>query len=111
MAGNEIDPNPVGALTTENRDSWANMIKYSKVNEESLEKISNSLFLVCLDDSSPVTREETGRELWHGDGKNRFFDKSMQFIVFENGKAGFNGEHSAMDATPTSRLCEFILEK
>ncbi|KAJ3057991.1 Carnitine O-acetyltransferase mitochondrial, partial [Quaeritorhiza haematococci] len=47
---------------------------------------------------------------WHGDGRNRFFDKSLQFIIFDNGKAGFNGEHSMMDATPTSRICEFILE-
>jgi len=50
------------------------------------------MFLVCLDQSSPVTRNEVSRALWHGDGKNRFFDKSLQFIVFENGKAGFNGE-------------------
>jgi carnitine O-acetyltransferase len=34
----------------------------------------------------------------------------MQFIVFDNAKAGFNGEHSMMDATPTSRLCEHVCE-
>jgi carnitine O-acetyltransferase len=82
----------------------------SPKNKKSLDKIERAAFAVCLDDTSPVTREESSRACWHGDGQNRFFDKSLQFIVFENGKAGFNGEHSMMDATPTHRLCDFILE-
>ena len=32
------------------------------------------------------------RALWHGDGRNRFFDKSIQLVVFPNGKAGMIGE-------------------
>ena len=35
---------------------------------------------------------QTGRALWHGDGRNRYFDKSVQFVVFANGKAGMIGE-------------------
>ena len=42
------------------------------------------------------------RALWHGDGRNRFFDKSLQLIVFSNGKAGFNGE--VRYAMPHQRL-------
>jgi carnitine O-acetyltransferase len=61
-------------------------------NKDLLHQIQTSSFLVCLDDSSPVTRDEVSRACWHGDGRNRFFDKPLQFIVFENGKAGFNGE-------------------
>lgn len=30
-------------------------------------------------------------------------------VVFENGKSGFNGEHSCMDGTPTSRLNDWLL--
>lgn len=30
-------------------------------------------------------------------------------IVYENGKSGFNGEHSCMDGTPTSRLNDWLL--
>ena len=33
--------------------------------------------------------------MWHGDGRNRYFDKSVQFIVCDNGKAGFNAEVGA----------------
>ena len=63
-------------------------------NARMLEKIESSDFIVCLDDQSPFTRDEGSRACWHGDGRNRFFDKPLQFIVFENGKAGFMGEVS-----------------
>lgn len=33
----------------------------------------------------------------------------LAVIVFENGKSGFNGEHSCMDGTPTSRLNDWLL--
>ncbi|RKO88367.1 acyltransferase ChoActase/COT/CPT [Blyttiomyces helicus] len=112
-AGNSKET-PVGLLTTENRDVWTkareDLLAASPVNQKSLDAIETALFAVCLDDFSPVTREEASRACWHGDGRNRFFDKSLQFIIFENGKAGFNGEHSMMDATPTSRMCDWIVE-
>ncbi|KAI8905496.1 acyltransferase ChoActase/COT/CPT [Gorgonomyces haynaldii] len=113
LAGTKKD-DPVGLFTTENRDVWTQIRKdvlaVSKVNQESLDLIERAAFVVCLDDSKPVTKEEISRACWHGDGRNRFFDKSLQFIIFDNGKAGFNGEHSMMDATPTSRLCEYVCE-
>lgn len=37
-------------------------------------------------------------------------DKPVQFIVFDNGKAGIMGEHSVMDGTPTVRLCQAVLD-
>ncbi|CEI91232.1 Putative Carnitine O-acetyltransferase [Rhizopus microsporus] len=74
------------------------------------EYIESSDFVICLDDSKPVTRDEGSRACWHGDGRNRFFDKPLQFIVFENGKAGFMGEHSCMDGMATCRLNEFVCD-
>ncbi|KDN41016.1 hypothetical protein RSAG8_07722, partial [Rhizoctonia solani AG-8 WAC10335] len=71
-AGSEPAAYPVGALTSENRDTW------------------------------------TDSDFWVGDGKNRWYDK-QQFIVFENGKSGFLGEHSSMDGTTTLRMNEFVL--
>ncbi|KAJ3213079.1 Carnitine O-acetyltransferase mitochondrial [Dinochytrium kinnereticum] len=114
MAGNQSEA-PVGALTTEDRDTWTKLrdelLAASPVNKQSLDIIETGAFVVCLDNTSPVTIDEVSRACWHGDGRNRFFDKSLQFIVFENGKAGFNGEHSMMDATPTTRLCDWILSR
>lgn len=57
-----------------------------------------------------MTRDEGSRACWHGDGRNRFFDKPLQFIVFDNGKAGFMGEHSCMDGTATCRLNEYVCD-
>jgi carnitine O-acetyltransferase len=64
--------------------------------------------VVCLDDTAPVTLEERAHQFWHGDGQNRFFDKPLQFIVNENATAGFIGEHSMMDGTPTLRLNDYV---
>ncbi|KAF9582836.1 Carnitine O-acetyltransferase mitochondrial [Lunasporangiospora selenospora] len=111
MAGDRADP-AIGALTSDNRDIWTEtrkaLINAGSNNEELLRKIESSVFLLCLDDTSPVTRDEVSRACWHGDGRNRFFDKALQFIVFENGKAGFMGEHSTMDGTPTCRLNDYV---
>ncbi|KAI8074427.1 acyltransferase ChoActase/COT/CPT [Gongronella butleri] len=105
---------PIGVLTADNRDNWtdarAALLTASPENKTALELIESSSFVVCLDDTAPATRDELSRACWHGDGRNRFFDKPLQFIVFENGKAGFMGEHSCMDGMVTCRLNNFICD-
>ncbi|KIJ62738.1 hypothetical protein HYDPIDRAFT_114433 [Hydnomerulius pinastri MD-312] len=103
---------PIGALTSENRDIWADareaLLAASPLNAKSLERIESSAIIVCLDDTKPITREDISWACWVGDGRNRFYDKH-QLLVFDNGRSGFLGEHSCMDGTPTLRLNEFIL--
>lgn len=103
----------VGALTADHRDVWtenrAKLLKAAPENAELLQKIESALFVVCLDDSKPVTRDEVSQACWVGDGRNRFYDKSIQFVVFDNGMAGCMGEHSSMDGTTTCRLNDYIL--
>jgi len=102
----------IGALTSENRDIWTDareiLLKSSPKNKAALEILEASSFVVCLDDVSPVTLEERARNYWHGDGQNRFYDKPLQFIINDNGTAGFMGEHSMMDGTPTHRLNDYL---
>lgn len=57
------------------------------------------------------------RWLWHGGlaGEsnqlgNRWMDKAVQFIVAPNGEMGILGEHSTMDGTPTTRMCDQVLD-
>ncbi|KAI1003355.1 Carnitine [Podosphaera aphanis] len=104
----------VGALTTENRDIWAEarniLLAAHPCNEQALKTIESASFVVCLDDASPVTLEERAHQYWHGDGCNRWFDKPLQFIINDNGTSGFNGEHSMMDGTPTHRLNDYLNE-
>ncbi|KAI5122447.1 hypothetical protein M0805_008759 [Coniferiporia weirii] len=111
QAGTQPHEFPLGALTSENRDTWtdvrAHIIK-NPANAKSLERIESAAVIICLDDSKPVTREEISQACWTGDGRNRWFDKH-QFIVFDNGRSGFLGEHSCMDGTPTLRLNEYML--
>ena len=104
----------VGILTTENRDVWVNarevLLKAHSSNAQALKDIESASFVVCLDDAAPVTLEERAHQYWHGDGQNRWFDKPLQFIVNDNGTAGFMGEHSMMDGTPTHRLNDYVNE-
>lgn len=83
----------IGALTSDNRDAWTqsrkDLVAADAKNEALLETIQAADFVLCLDDSKPVTRADVARGLWHGTGHSRWYDKSIQMIVFENGKAGF----------------------
>lgn len=103
---------PVGVLTVADRDHWAaarkKLVAADPMNEQSLRDIESAGFVVCLDDAKPVTLEERAHQYWHGDGSNRWFDKPLQFIVNDNGTAGFMGEHSMMDGTPTHRLNDHV---
>lgn len=102
----------IGALTSENRDIWSSargkLLSAHDSNATALDTIQASSFLVCLDNTSPVTLEERAHQYWHGDGKNRWFDKPLQFIINDNGTSGFTGEHSMMDGTPTHRLNDYV---
>ncbi|TDH68211.1 hypothetical protein CCR75_007893 [Bremia lactucae] len=103
----------IGVLSSQDRDLWADareeLIRTSPKNEESLRSIESSLLVLNLDDDDPVSRTEMARGLWHGNGRNRFFDKSVQIIVFENGKAGLLGEHSMLDGMPMARFADNLL--
>eukprot|EP00300_Choanocystis_sp_HF-7_P033148 c45442_g1_i1.p1 GENE.c45442_g1_i1~~c45442_g1_i1.p1 ORF type:complete len:614 (-),score=138.00 c45442_g1_i1:111-1931(-) len=111
-AGNEIQGVlPIGLLTSDNRDNWAvnrsHLLKLG--NEPTLDVIESAILVVCLDSNAPSTLEERAHNLLHGTGTNRWFDKPIEFIVSDNGKAGFLGEHSVMDGTPTLRMCDYCL--
>lgn len=112
------DEFPVGILTGLDRDKWAvarplllDSGKDSAANKEALERIQSAIYVICLDDKSPVSREDVGRALLHSDGKNRFWDKSIQVVFFENGIGGYLGEHSMMDGMTTTRFVNFTLEQ
>jgi len=103
---------PVGVLTVADRDHWnaarKTLVAADPTNEQALRDIESAGFVICLDDAKPVTLEERAHQYWHGDGSNRWFDKPLQFIINDNGTAGFMGEHSMMDGTPTHRLSDHI---
>ncbi|KAG1461924.1 hypothetical protein G6F56_005622 [Rhizopus delemar] len=86
---------PIGLLTTEHRDTWGPIreeLETQTINAKSLENIDRSLFVFCLDDYSS-SDDLSHRNMFHArNGRNRWFDKALQFIVENNGRAGINGE-------------------
>lgn len=102
----------VGILTVADRDLWTDarkkLLAASPANEQALKEIESAGFVYCFDDANPVTLEERAHQYWHGNGSNRWFDKPLQFIINDNATAGFMGEHSMMDGTPTHRLNDFV---
>ncbi|KAI7890266.1 acyltransferase ChoActase/COT/CPT [Mucor mucedo] len=106
----------VGLLTTEHRDTWGPIresMEKQTLNAQSLKNIDDSIFVFCLDDySSPLDLDLSHRNIFHGrNGRNRWFDKALQFIVENNGRAGINGEHSPADAVIPSRIVEDVLTR
>lgn len=115
--GNEpaLEGSALGILTAMDRNGWADaremLYRSHPQNIASLNAIETGLFALCLDDSHPISLEERFRDILHGDGKNRWFDKSFQFIVAKNGEFGVNGEHSGLDGYPVHRLIKFIYDE
>lgn len=99
---------PLGVLTTENRDTWAEVREHlvQTHNATALDTIDSALFLVSLDDKAnysalgeimPVNPIPIVQNMLHGDSNgliNRWFDKSLSLIVCKDGNAGVNFEHS-----------------
>ncbi|CAG8485294.1 11681_t:CDS:10 [Cetraspora pellucida] len=110
----ELQP-PIGLLTGEHRDTWATARKKlessSAENKISFEAIDTALFCVALDDYTTDTNIDISHHnCFHGyDGRNRWFDKAIQLIVANNGRAGVSGEHSPSDAVIPGRIFDYII--
>ncbi|EEC09853.1 carnitine acyltransferase, putative, partial [Ixodes scapularis] len=101
--------NRLGLLKASDRDIWANAyarLRQSPKNAESLEAINEAAFALCLD-KKPSVDEESDEVIGvrqvllggtHGEnGANRWFDKTVQLIVGENGHSGILFEPTPID--------------
>lgn len=92
----------LGILSGEHRTSWARnyqaFVENSNQNADYMRTIQASAFIICLDDGSPETAEERARQIHFGDGSNRWFDKSVEYIVCSNGVSGMLADHTGLDA-------------
>lgn len=119
--GHETTGPGFGYLTGDNRDVWATartaLLEIPGM-EEALEVLESGCVMLNLDTAcdfdsgtSPASRAQCGKQFLYGNGTatNRWFDKSVQLIVFPNGKAGLLGEHSMMDGMPVVGLANHIV--
>ncbi|XP_062855357.1 carnitine O-acetyltransferase-like [Trichomycterus rosablanca] len=114
---------PIGILTSNHRNTWGkaynNLIK-DKTNKESVRAIQKSIFLVCLDAPMPRVSDEiyyskVAAQMLHGGGSrwnsgNRWFDKTLQFIVGEDGSCGLTYEHASAEGPPIVFLMDHVVE-
>ncbi|KAJ8302034.1 hypothetical protein KUTeg_021021 [Tegillarca granosa] len=96
---------PVACLTADNRDTWATARQQllNAGNEMELKMIDSALFVLVLDDVDPKDPNEVTRTFLHGDGVNRWFDKSFMLMVNPSGLASVNFEHSWGDGVAVLR--------
>jgi carnitine O-acetyltransferase len=83
LAGKEPAGPAIGLFTTENRDNWTEArqeLAKSPVNAASLDIIERASFVVCLDDTAPVTRNDAARACMHGNGQNRYVSAKFNQI-------------------------------
>uniref|UniRef100_A0A452UTT1 carnitine O-palmitoyltransferase n=1 Tax=Ursus maritimus TaxID=29073 RepID=A0A452UTT1_URSMA len=107
----------LAALTAGERVPWAKCRQayfgHGK-NKQSLDAVEKAAFFVTLDETEQGYRKEDpeasmdsyAKSLLHGRCFDRWFDKSLTFIVFKNGKIG---EHSWADAPIVAHLWEYVL--
>ncbi|KAG0719922.1 Carnitine O-acetyltransferase [Chionoecetes opilio] len=113
---------PVGILTSQNRNVWGKAYKQlrkDKVNKASLEEIHRCIFLVALD--GPVvnptgnTMTDAALHCVHGNGPqgyagNRWYDKTIQFIIGKKGVVGLTYEHTPAEGPPIANLMDHIMD-
>ncbi|WP_067475813.1 choline/carnitine O-acyltransferase [Nocardia amamiensis] len=103
----------VGHLTTKARAEWAASrqgLLAEPANVAALDTIETALFAICLEDFAPRDELHACDQLLHGDSANRWFDKSVSFIVFGDGQAGINVEHCGLDGTTILSFVDTLLE-
>lgn len=105
------DQSSPGIFTTLQRDDWARIrrdLELIPENSEKLNTIDEALFVLCLDETVIQKPEEVAENMLLGPCGNRWFDKSLQFIVTKNCQIGLNMEHTCFDGTVTTHLLEEI---
>ncbi len=104
----------LGILTSMDRDKWAStregLLKTNNINREHIEKIETAIFALCLEEESPDSLEDISKLMLRGNGGNRWFDKSLQFIIPKNGEIGINMEHTGVDGSVMSRFIKFLYD-
>ncbi|KAK0146477.1 Carnitine O-acetyltransferase [Merluccius polli] len=119
----QTNEEPVGILTSQHRNVWGkvylDLIK-DQTNKESVQAIQRSIFTLCLDSMSPhasgeMYQSRAAQQMLHGGGShlnsgNRWFDKTLQFILGEDGMCGLIYEHAPAEGPPIVALIDHVIE-
>lgn len=126
IINDKSEPQPgedyIAVMTATDRTPWhhfrENYMLTSLVNRKFLEDIESSSFVVSLDENeynmelsnAQGQTNLVAKSCLHGhNGRNIWFDKSFNIIVFKNGYWGFNAEHGFADAPVLGMTLEKIV--
>ncbi|XP_034715982.1 choline O-acetyltransferase-like [Etheostoma cragini] len=111
---------PLGILTSDGRTEWAqarDVLTKDQTNRDSLALIESCLCVVCLDEPSGLAPRDTNRALLmlHGGGRekngaNRWYDKSMQFVIGMDGICGVVCDHSPFEGIVMVQCSEYLMK-
>ncbi|KJH49406.1 Choline/Carnitine O-acyltransferase, partial [Dictyocaulus viviparus] len=114
----------VGIVSSDNRDKWAEIYEQLKAhpsNSINLSCIEDALFAVCLDQEFEALeddeeKDEFAKQCLHGGGSksnscNRWFDKTLQFVIGKNGSVGVTYEHTPAEGPPVATMTDFICDE
>ena len=107
-----INPHAIGNFTTTDRTKWSyyrTQVKELNANNAlSLQLIETSLAIIVLDSNNFDSDDQMFKHMLCGDSNNRWYDKSLQFILSEDGSFAVNYEHSGVDGTTLGNLVRYL---
>ncbi len=102
-----------GVFTAADRREWGAIredLREFPHNRRNLEILEKALFVLVLEDSPGETEKAFCENLFGGLPDNRWYDKSLQLIVYPEGVGGWNYDHSRRDGGAMSRVAAFLCE-
>lgn len=116
------DSVPIGVLTSEQRDNWGRayeILTKDPRNVEAVKQIQTALFVMALDERMPSQNVETdinvaSHQLITGgavNSGNRWYDKTIQFIIGNEGINGITYEHTPAEGQPVALMVDQILKQ
>ena len=90
QATEEIENNGgIGALSANDRNTWSKHFQLLTMeNPKSMQIINSAICMVILSDLQPVSHSQQLKMSYINDGSDMWADKSLTFVVFNNGTIG-----------------------
>lgn len=103
----------VGALTTGERSDWnetrEKLAKVCDKNKQILDRIDRALSVLVLDQNEPQNTSQILRHSMCGEPSNRWPDKSITSICFQNGTFGASADHTPYDGFCTAIMTHYLI--
>ncbi len=114
------DPKPAeqpllpGLLTSLPRREWFDLrnslMALNPDNKSNLNQIESALAVFAIDETLPAGEADFFGRVFCSDPGNRWYDKSLQFVLNYQGNVGINYEHSGVDGTTLGKLVGYLFD-